>query len=424
MRLGRTVRRCLLLLLAGAFAGIGTPSEAEAQFGRLKEKIKAKAQAEAEEKMDLAVEKGFEELERRVVCVITDQACIDAAAEDGQGVVLTDEDGEQVGELPPPDSPGALRPGEGAWSNYDFVRGERILFADDFRAERVGNFPQRLEFHEGTLEVTEWNGGRYLRATSRGGFIVNLPEALPERFTIEFLAHQPHNSVTLYVYTLAPDETPGRTPKGDERAVVQVGRESGLHDRAETTTPAVNEDLAAVRIAADGDYMKVYVNEQRVANVPNARVLRSDRLYVRFASASNILPTLFADLVVAAGGLEMYDALMANGRVVTQGILFDTGSDRLRPESTPVLRQIAEMLAAYPDLALTIEGHTDDVGDDAANQVLSERRAEAVMGFLVEAHGVDAGRLDAVGLGESMPAVPGTSPEARQQNRRVELVKR
>jgi len=81
------------------------------------------------------------------------------------------------------------------------------------------------------------------------------------------------------------------------------------------------------------------------------------------------------------------------------------------------------MLTQHPDLKLTIEGHTDNVGGDAANQTLSEKRAAAVKQYLVSAYSIDAGRLATKGFGASKPASPNTTPEGRQNNRRVELVK-
>jgi outer membrane protein OmpA-like peptidoglycan-associated protein len=123
------------------------------------------------------------------------------------------------------------------------------------------------------------------------------------------------------------------------------------------------------------------------------------------------------------GGKRLYDALAADGRVATQGILFDTGSDRIRPESTPTLREIGTMLTEHADLRLAIEGHTDNVGNAASNQSLSEKRAAAVAQYLASAHGIDASRVVAKGLGDTKPAAANTTPEGRQTNRRVELVK-
>lgn len=80
------------------------------------------------------------------------------------------------------------------------------------------------------------------------------------------------------------------------------------------------------------------------------------------------------------------------------------------------------MLNDHADLKLTIEGHTDNVGNAASNQSLSEKRAAAVVAYL-SAQGIDAGRLSAKGLGATKPADTNDTPEGRQNNRRVELVK-
>ena len=81
------------------------------------------------------------------------------------------------------------------------------------------------------------------------------------------------------------------------------------------------------------------------------------------------------------------------------------------------------MLTKHADLKLTIEGHTDNVGNPAANRTLSEQRAAAVKTYLVS-KGIDAARIETAGLGDTKPDAPNTTPEGRQQNRRVELVKR
>ena len=116
-------------------------------------------------------------------------------------------------------------------------------------------------------------------------------------------------------------------------------------------------------------------------------------------------------------------ALATSGRVATHGILFATGSATIAPESTPTLKEIGEMLKAHPELKLVIEGHTDNVGNAAANQTLSEQRAAAVKQYLVSTYGIPAARLQAKGYGASKPVASNDTPEGRQQNRRVELVK-
>ena len=76
-------------------------------------------------------------------------------------------------------------------------------------------------------------------------------------------------------------------------------------------------------------------------------------------------------------------------------------------------------LAEYPDTNLTIEGHTCSIGTDEYNQGLSERRANAVRDVFINEHGVDPGRIDAQGYGETQPVADNATREGRVQNRRA-----
>ena len=152
-------------------------------------------------------------------------------------------------------------------------------------------------------------------------------------------------------------------------------------------------------------------------------ISRTDTLYVQLPSGENNDPTLLASIRVAEGGKKLYDLITTKGRASTQGILFDVGSDHIRGESTPTLAEIGDMLKTHPTLKLTIEGHTDNVGNAAANQSLSEKRAAAVKQYLVSTYAIEAARLKSVGFGATKPVSPNTTDEGRQNNRRVELVK-
>jgi len=103
-----------------------------------------------------------------------------------------------------------------------------------------------------------------------------------------------------------------------------------------------------------------------------------------------------------------------------QDVLFETGSARLRPAATERLRPLASYLGANPDVPVRIDGHTDSVGGDGANQLLSERRAEAVRQAL-SAMGVGDGEFIVAGHGETMPAASNANATGRQLNRRVEV---
>jgi outer membrane protein OmpA-like peptidoglycan-associated protein len=121
------------------------------------------------------------------------------------------------------------------------------------------------------------------------------------------------------------------------------------------------------------------------------------------------------------GDMEQHLAL--DKRVDVYGIYFDFASDRLRPESAPVLAEIAAVLAKNDAWKLNINGHTDNVGSDASNLELSRLRATSVKNALVERYGVAAGRLSTGGFGASQPQAKNDTPEGRARNRRVELIR-
>jgi OOP family OmpA-OmpF porin len=116
-------------------------------------------------------------------------------------------------------------------------------------------------------------------------------------------------------------------------------------------------------------------------------------------------------------------ALEQTGRAEVYGIYFDFGSASIRPESEPVLKEIADALKKNPAWKLIVEGHTDNVGGDSYNLDLSRRRAAAVKQSLVEHYKVAGARLTTSGFGASRPKESNDTLEGRARNRRVELVR-
>jgi outer membrane protein OmpA-like peptidoglycan-associated protein len=105
------------------------------------------------------------------------------------------------------------------------------------------------------------------------------------------------------------------------------------------------------------------------------------------------------------------------------GIYFHFSSDRLRPESAPVLEKIGAILQKNPDWKLNITGHTDNIGGDASNLELSRKRAAAVKTALVGRFHIVPARLTTGGMGASQPQAGNDTPEGRARNRRVELTR-
>lgn len=105
---------------------------------------------------------------------------------------------------------------------------------------------------------------------------------------------------------------------------------------------------------------------------------------------------------------------------VLKGVVFEFDSTRLTEDAKKILDQVAETLNGYPEIKVEISGHTDNVGSDAYNLGLSERRAIAVKDYLTD-HSVDAARMTPVGYGKAQPIDTNDTEEGRATNRRVEL---
>lgn len=127
--------------------------------------------------------------------------------------------------------------------------------------------------------------------------------------------------------------------------------------------------------------------------------------------------------MVTVDAATMAKDVAATGHVAVYGIYFDTDKTDIKPESAPVIAEIAKFLAQDPKLTMYVVGHTDNVGGYDYNMGLSQRRAAAVVQQLTGKHGIAAARLKSAGTGPLAPVAPNDAEEGRAKNRRVELVK-
>jgi outer membrane protein OmpA-like peptidoglycan-associated protein len=283
------------------------------------------------------------------------------------------------------------------------------------------------------MDVVERDGVRMLRSVARSTFLIPVGRQLPERFTLEFDMIAPN----LGGYDLLAFEGGTTLDRGQQSAEINwhptgsliIGSGQGAASAVkmpDAMQPLIVDHLAHVRVLMDGPYFKMYTNERRLYNIPELSFKRDSviRVFVN-GSEEPGQAVYIAGIRLAESETDvLYDALEANGRWVTQGILFETGKSDLKPESRPVLKEIAATLKDHANLNILIEGHTDNVGQAAANLALSEARANAVKAALVTQFGIEEGRITTQGLGDTKPAVPNATPEGRAQNRRVEIVKK
>src|SRR5699024_11098500 len=265
------------------------------------------------------------------------------AKENGKTVVVKDESGEVVEQIPAEEGATAQTMDD-VNANYDFKRGERKLFAADFSDAVVGNFPRNLEFRGGTISVVSHAGGRALRVKTTGGFAIHLPEELPKQFTIEFKDFNTKYVNALGVKVVDDDYKPVGTHfimvDGYDGVGVKAYERGGVSAIEETRI--INKQMMPIRIMADGSYVKVFVGNQRVANMPNADLGRSNTILFDFSDVRKD-PIYVTDIRIAAGGRDLYSTLESDGRVAMDGIYFDTGKANIKPVSAKTLKEIAEL---------------------------------------------------------------------------------
>jgi outer membrane protein OmpA-like peptidoglycan-associated protein len=157
-------------------------------------------------------------------------------------------------------------------------------------------------------------------------------------------------------------------------------------------------------ISVNGTFVKAYVDSQRVVNDPDGLKRPIRQIGLQMLAPNNFATDklLFTNFRLAEGGKEIRSALDTEGRIVTHGILFDTGSATLKPESLPTLKMILGLLNDDPGLKFSIEGHTDNQGGPGINKPLSGNRAAAVKAWL-EGKGIDPSRLTSAGFGDTRP---------------------
>ncbi len=307
-------------------------------------------------------------------------------------------------------------------TKFDFVPGDRVIFADDFTQDELGEFPARWGMKIGTFEVVEMGGERWLRNMSDDGTVyMKLPAGpLPENWTLEFdfFGEEPLHWAMQVEGLNANGNTTWNIgyPEGQNL----VFRSGDLY----STTTLEGGSVAGrhhVMLLGRGPALKVYMDRQRLANVPDVTMAAGPTVQFDIRLWAQTHP-MITNVRFAEGPKPAKD-LLATGKFVTHGIRFATGSDVVQPESAPILRQVAAWLEANPAARLSITGHTDNVGKADANLDLSKRRAAAVAKVLSGEFAIAADRLTTDGKGDTSAMADNTTAEGRAMNRRVEFAK-
>ncbi|MCB0710893.1 MAG: OmpA family protein [Ignavibacteriae bacterium] len=178
------------------------------------------------------------------------------------------------------------------------------------------------------------------------------------------------------------------------------------------------------RIYRSKEFLDVFIDIYRRLNrfyritytPPECAGIHTARVFLALPEFN--IPRLSAEGIYDRSVITPFDTV---GSTVFLNIEFDLNKATIKPESLPLIREVADAMKRYPDMLLEVRGHTDDQGSDEYNLKLSERRADAVAEALIDM-GVSRLRLSIKGFGESRPLVPNDSEENRRKNRRTEFV--
>ncbi len=238
--------------------------------------------------------------------------------------------------------------------------------------------------------------------------------------------------VATSVPTMEPTSAPTVTPTPEPLPAAPGEATFTIGDEGITLTGVVATDAiaTALRDAAIGVVGAARVDDQLTVDAERSAA-RTEASFT--GSVEEMTATVLTDAIGRVVGSRNVDRTMldvvASDDVVAalnevfalEPVQFAVGSADILPESVATLDSVAEALLRAPGLRLEVRGHTDSTGDRESNLTLSEARAASVRTYLVAA-GVADGQLTASGRGDTEPIAGNTTPEGRQQNRRIEFV--
>ncbi len=311
-----------------------------------------------------------------------------------------------------------------AYSNYDFVPGNDIVFDDNLSDGQDGEFPPHWKLNSGQGVENPVNGNHALMLTD-GNYAIVEPRIktknyLSDTYTIEFDYYpQPGGQPMVVLFNI-----------GDDAKHILIGVDGLVHtvyfdNDLNANYPGGGDNFAGqwhhVAIAIKNKQIKCYVDQYRILVIPDCGFTADKLTFGGIGSQDQ--PIVFTNVRIANGGnMNMLDKIMSDGKFMTHAITFDIDKASIKPESMGFINQLAQWLKTNSSVKLEVDGYTDNSGSDDHNKTLSQQRAESVKAQLVSM-GIDASRLTTSGFGSSKPISSNDTPEGRSNNRRVEFVK-
>ena len=346
------------------------------------------------------------------------------------------------------EEPSNVSDGLEVYSKFDYVPGDKLMFYDDFSNDFIGDFPAKWNTN-GSGEVVTLNkvAGRWFefKQGSNTYFIPNLPTDLPENYTIEFdviaLGINQQTSGSAHLEVRLEDNNEFRTGRDFAKINIpfvqytassfylsnRINKELTINNSVKADIRKAVLNKPHISIAVNKERLRVWVNEKKCVDIPKMiganAPLKAIKFHLSGFKEEGKESLFISNLKISEGGEDLRRKLLAEGKISTNGILFDSGSANIQPQSLGIVRQISQVLMQDENIKLNIIGHTDADGPDDVNLKLSKARAAAVKEVLINIYKVSANRLTTDGKGETQPLGDNKTADGKAQNRRVEFVK-
>ncbi len=312
-----------------------------------------------------------------------------------------------------------------AYSNYDFVPGDTILFEDNFSDDQEGEFPAHWQLLSGQGVINKINAAPALILTE-GNFVRVSPRMraeknyIPANFTIEFDFFANAGYFPPMVMFQFGEGQEKNIEFGKEVKTYYFSNDFDANYPGDRDNFADNWHHAAM--VKKGSQIKCYIDQYRVLVIPDCGIFQPVSFQMG-GVADDKNHIIFKNFRFASGGgMNMIGKTFTAAKIVTHGINFDVDKASLKPESMGTLNMILRMMKDNPDLKFEVDGYTDNSGQAAHNLTLSQERAGAVKDELIKL-GIDPSRLTAKGFGDTKPISDNNTSEGKANNRRVEFVR-
>lgn len=332
------------------------------------------------------------------------------------------------------------------YSDFDFIPNEEVLVLEDFEDEPIGLLPANwVTKAKGSIISMQDFPYKWLKMESNGDYESKYLQNLPTEFSIEMdvicLDNVGINATGLSFGFIKNTQLPSNKiqkefstyftihPGKKQTSLVSIDENKEERNKSSKEQLKFIENSGKINkiyIWRQRSRLRVYIDNEKIWDILDAfQEGIAYKMVIQQDFSCDNCGIAMSNIVFSKGRPNVYTKLVNEGKYITRGILFETNSDRIKPESYGVLKEVAQTMIDTPALKIKAIVHTDsENGTNAKTSLeLSLKRALMVKKIFVEEFKIDATRIETDGLGDSKPLESNHTPKGKANNRRIEFIK-